>query len=540
MFSTWGSRGATTSRPAVVVPQQSRLGRISGWAWGAVALVVGFVCLTAWWLSVDRSVQYNDAAQHLFFAFSFRDALDHGSLLSAIGYGNFYPPATYVLGAVSTLVGGANIATPILAQNVVYVPLLALACYQLGRMAAGRSAGLLAVLFALGAPLIAEQFHVFMLDAPLTALIAVTVWLLIASKRFARVGFAALAGLALGLAIVTKALAPAYVVGVLACLLVRGGGWRNWRGILAFGTVALVVGAPWYVRQLALGHASLLLEAAGGGRDVPAAASPPTLSVSNVAWYGWATLNGLLFAPLSAFAAVGVCAAVVRVTRTRALGDPTLELLCGLGTAWLLLLLMPHHDMRYTMELVVFLAVLGTAWIVRLRPAPRTLAVALLAAAIVAAQMGATLGVGGETLRRLPGNRRAAYGEGVPPRGRVIVYASSDYMVSGPRAHPDLLGLFKALRREGATNLEWFDQVEPWDSWFENIGLVVFAYVAKLGVIPEQERSPALEQGQVALIRAHTLGGAGPPCLRLADGTGVWVHVGVAQQAPESHCPAIN
>lgn len=539
MYSTGGSRATATRGTADPPRLAGRLGRIDRYAWLAAALTVGFVCLTAWWLSVDRSVQYNDGAQHLFFAFSFRDALDHGALLRALEYGNFYPPATYLLGALSTVVGGASVATPVLAQNVVYVPLLAVSCYQLGRrthVPPASSAGLLAVVFALGAPLIAEQFHVFMLDAPLTALVAATVWLLIASDRFARVGIAALAGLAFGLAVATKELAPAFVIGVLACVLARGG-WRNWRGLLAFAAVALAIGAPWYVHQIAQGHAGLLFEAAGSGRDVPPAAAPPTVSLANLAWYGWATLNGLLFAPLFAFAVVGVGAAIVRVRRARPHADPTLELLCGLGAAWFLLLLMPHHDMRYTMELIVFLAVLGTSWIVRLAAAPRTFAVTLLIGAIVAAHLGATFGVGGETSRRLPGNRRAAYGEGVPPRGRVIVYASNNYMVSGPHSHPDVLAFFRTLRREGMRSIGWEDQVERWDSAFEDIGLIAFAYIARIGVTPDEERSPAVQPGEALLIRAHSLGGAGAPCLRLRDGTGVWVRMGVPGQLPQTRCP---
>jgi hypothetical protein len=527
----------------VSVPSRraGRLERIDACGWAAAALTLGFIGLTAWWLSVDRSVQYNDGAQHLFFAFGLRDALDHGALLRALGYGgSFYPPATYLLGALSTVVGGASVATPILAQNVVYVPLLAASCYALGRRThapPAPSAGLFAVVFVLGAPLIAEQFHVFMLDAPLAALVAATICLLVVSDRFARVGVAALAGVAFGLAIATKELAPAYVVGVLACVLARGG-WRNWRGLLAFAALTLAIGAPWYVRQLTLGQGGLLLEAAGSGRDVPAAAAPPTVSLANLAWYGWATLNGLLFAPLFAFAAIGVGTAIVRVTRARPLEDPTLELLCGLGVAWVLLLLMPHHDMRYTMGLIVFLGVLGTSWIVHLAPAPRAIAGSLLIGAVVAAQLGATFGVGGGTTRQLPGSRSAAYGEGVPPRGRVIVYASDDYMVSGPHAHPDMLALFRTLRRAGMRTLGWEDQVERWDDVFDETGLIVFAYIARVGVTPEADRSPVVQPGEALLIRARALGGAGPPCLRLRDGTGVWVRMGIAGQAPETRCPA--
>jgi hypothetical protein len=538
VVSTWGSRGATLSRAGAVTQRERASARISAAAWGAVALVVAFVALTGWWLSVDRSVPYNDAGQHLFYAFSFHDALTQGLLFRALGYSGFYPPATYVLGAVATVIGGINVATPILAQNVVFVPLLALACYRVGRMLAGPGAGLLAVLFALGTPLIVEQFHVFMLDIPQTTLAAVAVWLVLASERFARIGVAACAGLAIGLGLLTKELAPMYVVGVLACVLVRGSGWRNWRGILSCAVVAVLVGTPWYVQQILTEHGSILVEAAGGGRDVPPAAAPSLVSLANLAWYGWATLNGLLLAPLFAIAAIGVGVAVVRVSRTRELEDPTLELLCGLGGAWLLLTVMPHHDMRYTMGFVIFLSTLGTAWIVRLGKTQRTLAVALLVAAIVVAHMGATLGVGGETLRHLPGNRRALYGEGVPPRGRVIVYTSNNYMVSGPQAHPDVLALFRALRRDGMTSVEWDDQVESWDRWFEDLGLIVFARISNLTVIPEEQRTPTVQPREASLIRARTLGGAGEPCLRLTDGTGVWLNVGEAGgQVLQSYCP---
>jgi hypothetical protein len=528
---------ATASRRVAVPRGLGSARRMDASAWGAIALVAGFIAVTAWWLSIDRSVQYNDAGQHLYFAFGYHDALSKGTLLRAIGAPSFYPPGTYLLGGLATLVGGVSIATPILAQNLVYVPLLAVACYQLGRMLAGPTAGLLAVLFALGAPLIIEQFHVFMLDIPQTAFAAATVWLILASGRFGRVGVAALAGVTMGLGIVTKELAPVYVVGVVVCVLARGG-WRNWRGLLTFIVVALLVGTPWYVQQVIAGYGSVIFDAAGGGRDVPPAAHPPLASLANLAWYFWATLDGLLFAPLFLLATAGVGVAVARVARTREEADPTLELLCGLCGAWVLLTVMPHHDMRYTMGFVVFLAVLGTAWIVRLAPAPRTLAIVLLVGAIGAAHVGATLGVGAETTRRLPGNRRAAYGEGVPPRGRVIVYSNNDYMVSRPHPHPDVLGLFTALRREGMTSIEWDDQVERWDRYFADIGLLVFARVANLVVIPEAARTPALTQGQAALIRAWTIGGAGPPCLRLGDGSGVWAHIGTLRQIPQAYCPA--
>jgi 4-amino-4-deoxy-L-arabinose transferase-like glycosyltransferase len=506
-------------------------------AWGAGAVVLASIALTAWWLSVDRGVPYNDAAQHLVFAFGFHDGIAEGHLVYLLEYPSLYPPATYLLGGLAAFVGGVQVTTPIFAQSIVYVPLLALACYRIGRMTGGPSAGLLAVVFALGAPLMIEQSHVFMLDLPQAALVAVTAWSILASDRFARVGVAALAGLAFGVALETKQMAPIYLAGLIACVLARGGGWRNWRGLGAFLLVALLVGTPWYVRQLTTSEGGIMFDAAGAGRDLPAAAHPPVASLANLAWYFWATLDGLLFAPLFAIAACGCAVAVARVARTRPLDDPTLELLCGMGAAWIALSVIPHHDMRYTMGLIAYLAVLGTAWLARLSPSARTLGIAALVAAIVAAHLGATFGVGGETTRRLPGNRRAAYGEGVPPRGRVIVYSNQDYMVSGPHRRPDVRGVFEALRREGVTTVAWEDDVERWDSYFEEEGLWALARVANLQINPGHV-TPGLAAGEASLVRGRVIDDGEPPCLRFADGSGLWVRVGVGiGQPPRAECP---
>jgi 4-amino-4-deoxy-L-arabinose transferase-like glycosyltransferase len=517
-WGVWGSRGAR-------VATTRRAG--TGWsaaAWGAIAITVGFLALTCWWLAVDRSVQYSDAAQDLFVALRFRDLIAEVAVLRILDFPNYYPPAGFVLGGLAALVGGRGATAPILAQNLVFVPLLALACYRVGRMLAGAWAGLLAVAFALGTPLLIEQFHVFMLDAPQAALVAASVWLVLESERFRRAGVAALAGVALGVGVETKELAPLYLIALVACVLARGGGWRNWRGWLAFAAAAFATGSPWYLRHVERWDS--LLKAAGHGEYVPPAAMPAPFSLDGVTWYGWATLNALLLAPLCAFAAVGVALAVVRVVRSRPLADPTLELLVGLAGAWVVLSLMPHHDLRYTMPLTIFLATLGTAWIVRLPSgAVRPVAVGLLAAALVAAHLGATFGVGGESERRLPGNRHAALGEGVPLRDRVVVYTNHNFLVSGPHARGDVLGLLRALRDAGVRSLYWEDEVDEASPVFERIGVLAFATAAGLEMDVERTDFSGLRRDAAVAIRASSLDRA-PPCIRLSDGTGVWLRLG--------------
>lgn len=110
--------------------------------------------------------------------------LQSGDLLGPFDNVLQYPPLALLVGALAMFVGGVNVASPIIAENVVFVSLLTLGCYQTGRLLFGARAGLLAVIFVLGSPLLIAQFHVFMLDAPETALVAVSMWLILASEDF--------------------------------------------------------------------------------------------------------------------------------------------------------------------------------------------------------------------------------------------------------------------------------------------------------------------------------------------------------------------
>ncbi len=535
-----GDRGASAVRAprrAAVVRARARAPRLSAPAWGAVGATALFIALTVWWLSAAHSVPYGDNAQHLATVLRDYDFARAGDPLRIFSFPSYYPPLTFLVGVAGMLIGGIGVAGPVIAQSLVYVPLLALGCYQAARLVYGAEAALLAVVFALGAPLIAEQFHVFMLDAPQAALVAVSIWLILASERFSRIGVALAAGLVVGLGIAAKELVPLYLWGLIAVSLARGG-WRNWRGVAVFALAALLVGTPWYVHN----HALLgeILTAGGAAHDVPPLAKPALFSVANAAWYFWATLNGLLFAPLFAFALVGVVSAAVALWRTRAArrADLTPELLGGLGGAWLALTVMPHHDLRYAIALIGYLAVLGTGWIVRVPGRWRTLATCLLGLAVLAATLGATFGVGPRTLRPLPGNLHAPRGEGVPPSGTVIVYANHNFLVSGPERDGRVPGLLRALRTDGVRSIAWLDQAEASNRYFDSIGVEVLVRSAGLAVLRragERLYLNRLRADEAVAIRRPAAPGDVAPCARLIDGSGVWL---VRGSVNRSYCPS--
>ncbi len=528
---------ARPSRRALV-PACVRPARWSGTAWGAIGLATAFVAITCWWAAVDRSVPGTEAGSHLGTALRYRDLLASGDLLGPFTADAIHPPLIFLLGAVAELIGGIEVAPPVIAQNIVFVPLLALGCYQTAKRGYGPTAGLLAVAFALGSPLLIEQFHVFMLDAPQAALVAMSVWLILASERFRRAGPAALAGAATGLGCAIKPQFPIYLAGLIAVVLLRERGWRNVRGIAAFAAAALAIGAPWYAVHAAdIGH---LAEASVGNAE--AGTLPPRLSLSNLAWYGWATVNSLLFAPLFAFLAVGVAraGATMRVRRREA-GSPRAvasspdmapELLGGMLGAWLFLLLTPIHVVRYALPLLVYFAVLGTAWIVQLKPRPRRLATAALALAVTATTLGATFSVAGNVRLRLGStiSREAAWA-GVTPRNEVVIYSEHDFEVSGPQRSGKVLALMRIMRRDGVTGVSWLErQVTP---AFEDQGLHAFAAMARLSSpLPTEPLRPG-----IALLLHGPVGSGPPPCVTLADGTGMWMRLQHANDAQPYYCP---
>jgi len=467
---------------------------------------------------------YGDAGFHLATALEFHDSIANGHWAAPFTWRyDVYPPLTPLVGALALFIGRTP-SVPILAQNLVYVPLLALASYQIARRAYGALAGCLAVTFALGTPLVAEQFHVFMLDAPLTALVAATVWLVIESERLERVPIAAGAGAMAGLGLLSKQTFPLYVTGFILLVLARHGGWRNVRGLCAFVAAALLIAAPWYVA-----HAADLQEVfsdASTNVNIPPLARPALLSTANLSWYFWALANGVLFTPLLALASIGVVRTGIAAVRGREERGVAVELLGGLALAFVAITAMPHKDLRYAMPLRVCVAVRGTGWIAGMRPRLRAIAVAALTLAVAASTMGATFGVGPTYSELLPGNWLAPRGQGVMPLERFTIYANHDYMVSLPRRAGDLLGLFDELRDAGVREVSVSGtEAASEDIDFNPNGLLLFARIARLTLPPRTSSRDAFGPQVATLIHALSLGKA-PPCVRLPDGSGVWIRRG--------------
>jgi 4-amino-4-deoxy-L-arabinose transferase-like glycosyltransferase len=502
----------------------------------SIAVVVLFLGITSWWLAVDRSIPIYDAGLHLSLAMSVYEHLRSGSVGEALTLSVPYPPFTYLVGSLGLLIGGFGVTQMIIAENLVFVPLLALGCYHIGRLAFGPRAGLLAVVFALGSPLITAQFHVFMTDAPETAMVAVSVWLIIATERFSRMWVSVAAGVAVGFGMLTKEPFVFFVAGVVGVTMVRGG-WREWRGLMAFALPALAIALPWYVSDLsqvqAIGNAAAT---ANQGSEVSRSIAPARMSIENLMWYFWNIVNAQLFLPLFAFSIVGGVWTIVGFVRRRPISPLAWELSIGGFVAWLAITETLPHDTRYGMPLIVYLAVFGSFWIVRLKRTGRLIATSALVLVAAANTLGVSFGVGEIVRPALPG----AEPELMESPGLVMIYSNGGFLVAGPHRDGDVLALMRALRRNGVREVTWINlgPREPSPTFtpqFSEAGLTVFAQLAKLNVAVELSN---LTSHDATLGHGPIERGGAPPCVTLTDGTGVWVRLGNPNQPDiKNYCP---
>jgi hypothetical protein len=485
---------------------------------GAVALGLVFIAVCVLWTLVDHRVPDGDQGRHLFTVGYFVDQLKLGHQLVPFRYeppsGAIYPPLVYGVGMLGMLVGGKNPDAPVLALDVVFIALLALGVYRAGRIAYGPLAGMLAVGFGLASPMLISQSHLFMFDMPLTAMVAVAVWLLLASHRFADLRVCVAAGVVVGLGLLTKPPFAFFVIPPVLVMLLRGG-WRNWRGVLIVAGLGALIAAPWYLRH----RDKLGGVATEATAEVPNqfGSNSPRFSVENFAWYGWNLVNQQLFLPLVLFFLAGSFAAARRFLRERRPDDHTPELLAGaFGSILIVALWFGYQDARYTLPATVFIAALGSGWLVWLRPRLRGMAIAVLAGVVALNVFAVNTGSPGELTLKLPGGKPKSVAE----EHELTLIRSFGYVVGKPERWGDVLGVMRGAHRDGFTHFT-FEPVSPIS--LNPSGIVFFASTLKAEAVP----SGTEHRPHTLLIAARPVApGMPPPCVRLAAPYGLYLFRG--------------
>ncbi len=482
-----------------------------------------FLAISAWWLASDLRMINVDDAKHANIALQWHDALLSGDLLQTLRTYDIYPPLTHIVGALGTFAFGFNTGAVVMGQNLVFVPLLALGCYGTGKVAFGPTTGVLAALFAFATPMVMALFHQSLPDASMSAMVALTVWLLLESDRFSRTGVAAAAGVAAGLGMYTKGTFVVFVVGVAALLFLRGG-WRHFKGWLAFGILTAAIAAPYFLDR------SSTVEAQGTGFLTSPKAVwygttpyPDRDTIANFTWYAWNLVNNQLYLPLTLFFLAGAGYAIWRLVRAPRDSGYVPELLAGGLVGYLAISLLVLKDPRYTLPCLVYVAVLGTAWIARLSPRARIAATAALVAIAVFNTVTHNLGVGGLHSISLPNAVVSPIGE-----YSFKLVDENGYFTSRPvRQGEPIVDLLDRLGERGVTTAI-FDGASFSTGGYHLTGLTLLALHSGAGM-PGFTPDFVTDRGSAWIVRADVAAVGRRPCIMspvLDDNTGIYVYRG--------------
>jgi hypothetical protein len=495
-------------------------------ALAVAAAITVFVAITiAWVLADTRLPEGGDPGRHLTSALGFGDLLADLDLAGLVDYradassGFFYPPLARFVAGVPPALGLAVQDWGVVAVNLVFVPMLAIGTFLIGRRLYGSFAGALAAVFALGTPMILDLFHVFMLDAPLAATVAIAVWAMLASQRFTKRRESVLAGALAGVAVMVKSTAPVFFAGPLLVILARGG-WREWRNVSLAAIAAILVIAPWH-----LVHASDITNLSG---QAPSGLAPAGIGggetavgsdlVDRFGSYLWVAVNIQYFLPLLALFVVGLIAAI-REVRER---EGVAELLAGLLVPYLFFsFAISIRDPRYTLPLVAIVAVLATGWIATTRrPALQATGLVVLLAA-VALNVTASMTDALPTARAsLPGDD-PNLGDRTWP-GSVTFLDDEGYIGGPPRTDDFWERLVEKASDEGAESIA-IDVREAPGLGADRLGLEVLA--AQAGMTEESYAGSEVTRPDVRVYTWLTPDpywtlevGLPKPCGRVLDG----------------------
>lgn len=138
-------------------------------------------------------------------------------LLRPSGY---YPPFAPILTSILYLMFGTSSKVAVM-SNIIFLIILNLSVYEIGKYLFNRNVGLLACFIILLYPIVLTNSVIYMLDLPLMAMVALGISILLKTNCFNDTKFSIFSGIALGLGMLTKWTYIFFVIGPICYLILK-------------------------------------------------------------------------------------------------------------------------------------------------------------------------------------------------------------------------------------------------------------------------------------------------------------------------------
>ncbi len=325
---------------------------------GIVATITG---LDVWWRLMEKRSPHWDMAGHLGDSLIYLRLLKLSDPRTFLTAHLYYPPLVYwVTDAFYKATGDEAIWVAVLG-NVVWTALLVFGTFGLGKALWNERVGRVSVAFLMTTPMIVTTLKEYMLDAPLAAIVVVSLYLLVRADSFGSRRHSLLFGLACGAGVLVKWTFPLVMVLPVVYALYRATTARGeargkrLRNIVVAALCAGAVAEVWYARNLT----AVLHQVTHFGYGPTPYAVPSLGSLASFLWYFWALVDRQLYLGPFLFVVVGIALSIRRVD---ARGRNAYPLLTIVGT-YLAFTFVKDKDPRFTLPMLPAVAVVATAWL---------------------------------------------------------------------------------------------------------------------------------------------------------------------------------
>jgi 4-amino-4-deoxy-L-arabinose transferase-like glycosyltransferase len=340
------------------------------------------VICNAVWLNLDKYPPAWDSAHHLTMTLRWLAFWQSPSLasLKLVAAASSYSPLNYWMMVPFYAVSGRDADGIILASGSIWLAILILATYGLGKQVHGRRSGLLAAAIVSFYPIIVALERDFLLDLSLAAMVTLSLWLLLRCVPFDRRGWAIALGLSLGLGNLIKWPFLIFMAAPLLAALFQISRQKRWsRARLTNLAICLIVGGSLVVGRYLFSYLflpkelynwTLITQLITGFAQT--AGHPPWYTLSGLIYYGVTLVNHqvtFLFALL-------FLASIPAFLREGIRGRLILSL--SIGVPFVLATLLPVKEQRYTVPYLPVIAVISAIGLNSIRRASIRTAVIIL------------------------------------------------------------------------------------------------------------------------------------------------------------------
>lgn len=351
-------------------------------SWVDIALLT-LLCITIVicndiWVRAELRPPHWDMARHLFNSLNYFHFAKDGLIRALFTSYSYYPPLLYWVSIPFYFIFGLGARTAVF-SNTVFIFILVFSTYGIGKRLWNRQTGLLAAILVISLPIFVTQFKEFQLDAPATAMTALSLYVLIRTEEFKNRGWGLLFGLVLGLALLTKwtlLFVLILPIGYAVCVAV----WSDYKRrkfertfiVLLAGLLAYALASIWYVPNNLDIQMDLLNNAgAAGVRE----GDPPVGSLQSNIWYLKNLVNNQLYLIPTILFGIGTGFSIAKIKPY--FTKNTYPWLLVIGTL-VFFTFTRNKDARYTLPMLVGVAVIAVFWISQIKKPRRMIVSALV------------------------------------------------------------------------------------------------------------------------------------------------------------------